>query len=393
MFPQRSENESPAASRLFQLLQRLHLEAGAPSRRDISKRLGQGVLSHTTVNGVLRRPAEVKWGQLELVADALGGEIAELRQLWTAAQEERASGIVASGRAHASSESPMVGLFIGDLSDWVDKAEHAFSAGDYIFAQRSAAVVAAAALAAEGEAARRLGHLERADAALREALDLQKANVGPNDPMTLLTRQRLARVMFQQGHLDNALGEITAVVEAWERLGARDDHRGLRARLELGFIQSMTGHAAEAEPDLRAALEVTERLFAADGEQVALARTNYGICLARQGRLDEAEVQFRWVKTTRSRTFGHEHPKTLYDRNGGVCGLHSDELPLADQRRMDHRPGDRRLRRRFPTRHPLPEQLVLPNDIIPADTHSGPTQPLAAVDLRLPHPVTQCLPY
>lgn len=67
-------------------IQRLHRTTGEPSTRDIAHRTG-GTFSHTTVHAVLRCQKVPRWGQLELVVEALGGSTDEFRQLWIAVRD------------------------------------------------------------------------------------------------------------------------------------------------------------------------------------------------------------------------------------------------------------------------------------------------------------------
>ena len=68
-------------------LRRLHLHAGKPSTREIARRIGSNVISHTTVHSVLRCAICPRWGNLELVVEALGGDIEEFRPIWISVQE------------------------------------------------------------------------------------------------------------------------------------------------------------------------------------------------------------------------------------------------------------------------------------------------------------------
>ncbi|MFG1761709.1 hypothetical protein ACGFIH_00110 [Micromonospora parva] len=66
----------------------LHLHEGKPSAREIHRRSGKGI-SHTTVAKVLRCAKNPTWGQLELVVEALNGDVEEFRRLWIAASDRR----------------------------------------------------------------------------------------------------------------------------------------------------------------------------------------------------------------------------------------------------------------------------------------------------------------
>jgi DNA-binding phage protein len=80
----RPPDTSGPAHDLQVALRRLYLVAGAPSVRDIAKKTG--ALSRDTVHRVLTRPGLPRWGTLELIVEALGGDIETFRILWIAAR-------------------------------------------------------------------------------------------------------------------------------------------------------------------------------------------------------------------------------------------------------------------------------------------------------------------
>lgn len=65
-------------------LRRLHLRAGEPSVRAIAR--STGAISHDTVHRVLTGPDVPQWGPLELVVEALHGDVEVFRELWIAAR-------------------------------------------------------------------------------------------------------------------------------------------------------------------------------------------------------------------------------------------------------------------------------------------------------------------
>jgi hypothetical protein len=69
---------------LLSELRDLHLRAGEPSMRAIAR--ATRALSHDTVHRVLVGPALPRWGPLELVVEALGGDVERFRDLWLAAR-------------------------------------------------------------------------------------------------------------------------------------------------------------------------------------------------------------------------------------------------------------------------------------------------------------------
>ena len=67
---------------LVDALHRLHHRAGWPSLRVLGRQVG---CSPTTVSAVFSAPRLPTWGTLELVVEAMGGEVEEFRALWLAA--------------------------------------------------------------------------------------------------------------------------------------------------------------------------------------------------------------------------------------------------------------------------------------------------------------------
>lgn len=65
-------------------LRDLHLRAGEPSMRAIAH--ATHALSHDTVHRVLAGPGVPRWGPLELIVEALHGDVERFRVLWIAAR-------------------------------------------------------------------------------------------------------------------------------------------------------------------------------------------------------------------------------------------------------------------------------------------------------------------
>ena len=68
-------------------LRELHIHAGSPSTRDIQRRIGTKVISHTTVASLLHcAKLPPRWGLLELLVEALDGDVDEVKKLWIIAR-------------------------------------------------------------------------------------------------------------------------------------------------------------------------------------------------------------------------------------------------------------------------------------------------------------------
>ena len=73
---------------LVDALHDLHHRAGWPSLRVLAREAG---CSHTTVSTVFSSPRLPTWGVLELLVEAMDGDVAEFRRLWLAASAPEAS--------------------------------------------------------------------------------------------------------------------------------------------------------------------------------------------------------------------------------------------------------------------------------------------------------------
>lgn len=70
---------------LFDALHDLHHQAGWPSLRDLAGEVG---CSHTTISTTFSTPRPARWGLLELVVEALGGDTVRFHELWLAATQK-----------------------------------------------------------------------------------------------------------------------------------------------------------------------------------------------------------------------------------------------------------------------------------------------------------------
>ncbi|MET7339230.1 WD40 repeat domain-containing protein, partial [Nonomuraea sp. NPDC005650] len=89
--PSPEPDGSAALVVLRERLRGAYLHDGEPSLREIERRLGKA-LSHTTAGAVLRCVKLPRWGQLELVVEALKADRETFHQLWLAARTATPAG-------------------------------------------------------------------------------------------------------------------------------------------------------------------------------------------------------------------------------------------------------------------------------------------------------------
>lgn len=103
--PDATPPSQEALRELRDALHRLHLTAGKPSGREISRQLG-GLPSHTTVSSVLRCDKACKWWQLEPIIEHLNGDVENFRRLWMATQRDSGDSADAVTVTELSQEAP-----------------------------------------------------------------------------------------------------------------------------------------------------------------------------------------------------------------------------------------------------------------------------------------------
>jgi transcriptional regulator with XRE-family HTH domain len=84
---------------LVGVLHDLHHRAGWPSLRRLAEQTG---VSHTTVSKALSSATLPRWGTVELLVEAMGGDVAQVRELWLAASTPSAGPGTALGASRCS---------------------------------------------------------------------------------------------------------------------------------------------------------------------------------------------------------------------------------------------------------------------------------------------------
>ena len=102
-----SRNPTPPGpvTELFERLDQLHLAAGHPSIREITRRIGRGMISSSTVHNVFRQSRVPSWDYLEKIVIALHGDTAEFLDLWQAAWQ--AENVVETRQVSPHSITPL----------------------------------------------------------------------------------------------------------------------------------------------------------------------------------------------------------------------------------------------------------------------------------------------
>jgi non-specific serine/threonine protein kinase/serine/threonine-protein kinase len=215
-------------------------------------------------------------------------------------------GMLRAQRARAEAEA--VSTFLTNLLDsaspWQRKNETTVrellheAAGRITTELKDQPAARAQLLSTIGSSEFHLGHLESAEALLREALRLRIQIDGPNSPIVAGILNDLGLVRKHQDHLDDAERLLRESIAIREKSLGHVNGNTARGLFDLASVLTLRGKQAEAEAALRESLTLREKLALDPREDVdlptvALTMSGLGQQLARMNRLPEAESLIR----------------------------------------------------------------------------------------------------
>lgn len=165
-----------------------------------------------------------------------------------------------------------------------------------------------------------MGDLARAEARLRESLQIHSQSSEPDAGELSKAISNLAIVLHDQGRYGEAEAFLRRVLDMRGLLG--DDHPDVvRARSNLASALVKQGAYAEAEPLYRRNLEVRLRQHGPDHADVAASRNQLATALYYQGKLDAAEAEAREALRIRRAVYGPRHQKVagVLNNLGTIC--------------------------------------------------------------------------
>jgi len=197
-----------------------------------------------------------------------------------------------------------------------------------------------------------LGHLERAEQLLREALRLRIELEGRNSGRVGAILNDLGLVRKHQGHLHDAEAKLREGLAIRERAYGHRHTAVARGLFDLASVLAMRGKNAEAEGAFRESLALRETLETPS--TIALTMNGLGQHLARTGRPAEAETLIRRSLEMRVRNGdrGYAYAMSLLDLGKALAQLNRlEEAEAVDQEGVNaltsfvepHDPDDHRL--------------------------------------------------
>ncbi len=162
-----------------------------------------------------------------------------------------------------------------------------------------------------GQAYDDLGLYPEARAQLQRALDLDRSVLGADDPATIDTMIRLARVEREQSKYEDAGKISTEALTSSRRVLGEQHPLTLEAMSGLADVYRDQGNFKQAEGLYRQTLDLRRRVQGTENPLLVQDMVGLGKALAGEAKYTEAESLYSRAVETRRRLLGAEHPSTL----------------------------------------------------------------------------------
>ncbi len=173
-----------------------------------------------------------------------------------------------------------------------------------------------------GATYRALGMIDAAEPHLRAALDLRRAELGPEHPDTLASQVEWGLFLNDKGQTTEAIPIIRSALEASVRVLGEDHADTIRTTSGLAWVLRWHGKFDEAATLFRRAYDGSLRTLGADDPRTVKSATNLALTLIDEGRYDEAALVLEGdsrgdggALEAGRRVLGERHPDYLYMQN------------------------------------------------------------------------------
>jgi non-specific serine/threonine protein kinase/serine/threonine-protein kinase len=164
-------------------------------------------------------------------------------------------------------------------------------------------------------ALREQGHYPEAEKLQRETLDIQRRVLGSEHPDTLASITQLAAILYYEARYSEAEKLGQRALEGKRRILGPEHPETLWSMVILASIFFDEGRLPDAEKLYHDALEVRRRVLGADHPDTLSLMDGYATTLAEEHRNDEAEKLLRETLDIRHRVLGPDHRDTLMSMN------------------------------------------------------------------------------
>ena len=157
-----------------------------------------------------------------------------------------------------------------------------------------------------------LGLLPRAQSLFERSIQVGSSAMGPENPYTLTTMQRLAWTLFQQGRFTEAESLQRKVLATRRRVLGQEHNDTLSIIADLATTLDEEGNHAEAEKMQREIVDQRRRVLGPENSYTLGAMDGLAGILVSENRLVEAEELERQALSTQRRVYGDENLDTIH---------------------------------------------------------------------------------
>jgi serine/threonine protein kinase len=166
-----------------------------------------------------------------------------------------------------------------------------------------------------GETYQDLGLYPEARTQLERALELHGRVLGPENPKTLKTINRLGNILDFLGKYPDAEVLFSRTLEIQRRVLGREHPDTLSSMNNLALVYYYQAKYAQAETLQSQTLEIRRRVLGPEHPDTLGSINNLAVVYLHQGKYPQAEPLLSQTLEIRRRMFGPEHPRTLASMN------------------------------------------------------------------------------
>jgi eukaryotic-like serine/threonine-protein kinase len=184
-----------------------------------------------------------------------------------------------------------------------------------------------------------LGLTSRAESLLRDAVEIQRRVLGPQNPDTLRSMSFLASILVAEDRFAEGEKLARETLDLQRRVLGPEHPDTMHSMRHLADAVIYQGRYAEGEKLLRETLDLERRVTGPEHTDTLNSMNSLATTLALEGRYTDAEKLYREVLDIRRRVFGPEHPDTLYAMNALASDL-VNEGRFAEAEELERRALD-----------------------------------------------------
>jgi tetratricopeptide (TPR) repeat protein len=196
-------------------------------------------------------------------------------------------------------------------------------------------IVEAAIRLTIGEAYLDLGLFAQAQPHFERAIELRSDQLGENDPLTLIAKDRLGTLLIEDGKLTEAEPLLVPAMEGLQAAKGLTDSETLTAMQAVGALCALQEKYAEARKPLTQTLESSRAVRGPEHPKTLGVANDLAMVCLNQGQAQEAERLLNETIQGLEESVGPEHPATLTAKLNLACVYDGLKKPEPAERLLD----------------------------------------------------------